>query len=72
MFNIIYINIFCLGKLTKLKMIDMIIEEFTRSKLITNTNYDFKKVPKLSETWFCCAEPSKIQLDRIKINKALI
>ena len=49
-----------------------IIEEFTRTKLITNTNYDFKKVPKLSETWFCCAEPSKIQLDRIKTNKALI
>ena len=49
-----------------------IIEEFTGTKLLTNTNYDFKKVPKLSETWFCCAEPSKIQLDRIKTNKALI
>ncbi len=49
-----------------------IIEEFTGRKLLTNFKYDFKNVPKLSETWFCCAEPSKIQLDRIKTNKALI
>ena len=49
-----------------------IIEEFTSTKLLTNFKYDFKNVPKLSETWFCCAEPSKIQLDRIKTNKALI
>ena len=49
-----------------------IIEEFTGRKLLTNLKYDFKNVPKLSETWFCCAEPSKIQLDRIKTNKALI
>ena len=49
-----------------------IIEKCTDTKLLTNSSYDFKNVPKLSETWFCCAEPSKIQLDRIKINKALI
>ena len=49
-----------------------IIEKSTDTKLLTNSSYDFKNVPKLSETWFCCAEPSKIQLDRIKINKALI
>tara|TARA_B100001173_G_scaffold18144_1_gene14601 strand:+ start:255 stop:1598 length:1344 start_codon:yes stop_codon:yes gene_type:complete len=49
-----------------------IIEKCTDTKLLTNSSYDFKNVPKLSETWFCCAEPSKIQLDRIKTNKALI
>ena len=49
-----------------------IIEKYTDTKLLTNSSYDFKNVPKLSETWFCCAEPSKIQLDRIKTNKALI
>jgi radical SAM superfamily enzyme YgiQ (UPF0313 family) len=49
-----------------------IIEKFTDTELLKNSTYDFKNVPKLSETWFCCAEPSKIQLDRIKTNKALI
>ncbi len=49
-----------------------IIEKCTDTKLLTNSSYDFKNVPKLSETWFCCAEPSKIQLDRIKTNKAMI
>ena len=49
-----------------------IIEKCTDTKLLTNSSYDFKNVPKLSETWFCCAEPSNIQLDRIKTNKALI
>ena len=49
-----------------------IIEKCTDTKLLTNSSYDFKNVPKLSETWFCCAEPSKIQLDRIKTNKSLI
>ena len=49
-----------------------IIEKCTDTKLLTNSSYDFKNVPKLSETWFCCAEPSKIQLESIKTNKALI
>ena len=49
-----------------------IIENMTQSNLILDSNYRFKNVPKLSETWFCCAEPSQIQLDRIKTNTALI
>ena len=49
-----------------------IIETMTRSNLILDPNYRFKNVPKLSETWFCCAEPSPIQLNRIKTNNALI
>ena len=49
-----------------------IIENMTQSNLISDLNYSYKNVPKLSETWFCCAEPSQIQLDRIKTNTALI
>ena len=49
-----------------------IIENITNSSLILDSDYSFKSVPKLSETWFCCAEPSQIQLDRIKTNTALI
>ena len=49
-----------------------IIETMTRSNLILDPDYRFKNVPKLSETWFCCAEPSPIQLNRIKTNNALI
>ncbi len=49
-----------------------IIEEFSDTKLLNTSEYNFKNVPKLSETWFCCSEPSKIQLDRIKSNTALI
>ena len=40
-----------------------IIEKFTDTELLKNSTYDFKNASKLSETWFCCAEPSKIQLD---------
>ena len=49
-----------------------IIENMTQSNLKLDSNYSYKNVPKLSETWFCCAEPSQIQLDRIKTNTALI
>jgi hypothetical protein len=49
-----------------------IIENMTQSNLKLDLNYTYKNVPKLSETWFCCAEPSQIQLDRIKTNTALI
>jgi radical SAM superfamily enzyme YgiQ (UPF0313 family) len=49
-----------------------IIESYTNTELLLDTNYLKKHVPKLSETWFCCSEPNKIQLDRIKSNKALI
>ena len=49
-----------------------IIENMTQSNLKLNSNYSYKNVPKLSETWFCCSEPSQIQLDRIKTNTALI
>ena len=46
--------------------------EYEVLNLISDLNYSYKNVPKLSETWFCCAEPSQIQLDRIKTNTALI
>lgn len=49
-----------------------IIEQYSKQNLLKSGNYNKRKVPKLSETWFCCAEPNKIQLERIKSNKALI
>ena len=49
-----------------------IIESYTDNPLLVHSDYPMKNVPKLSETWFCCSEPNKIQLDRIKSNKALI
>ena len=54
-----------------LELID-IIQSFTNTDIIYNKMYKYHEVPKLSETWFCCAEPNKIQLQRIKSNKALI
>ena len=47
-----------------------IIEQYSKQNLLKSGNYKKRKVPKLSET--CCAEPNKIQLERIKSNKALI
>jgi len=49
-----------------------ILESHTNETLLNSEKYSQRIVPKLSETWFCCAEPNKIQLDRIKSNKALI
>ena len=49
-----------------------IVESHTGVSLIKDAEYVKRSVPKLSETWFCCSEPNKIQLDRIKSNKALI
>ena len=49
-----------------------ILESHTNETLLNPEKYNQRIVPKLSETWFCCAEPNKIQLDRIKSNKALI
>ena len=49
-----------------------ILESHTGETLLNPEKYNQRIVPKLSETWFCCAEPNKIQLDRIKSNKALI
>ena len=49
-----------------------ILESHTNETLLNSERYSQRIVPKLSETWFCCAEPNKIQLDRIKSNKALI
>ena len=49
-----------------------ILETHTNETLLNSEKYSQRIVPKLSETWFCCAEPNKIQLDRIKSNKALI
>jgi len=49
-----------------------IIQSFTKTNIIYNKTYKYREVPKLSETWFCCAEPNKIQLQRIKSNTALI
>ena len=49
-----------------------LIEESTKTKIIKNKTYNYRNTPKLSETWFCCSEPNKIQLERIKTNNALI
>ena len=49
-----------------------IIQSFTKTDIIFNQKYNYRNVPKLSETWFCCAEPNQIQLQRIKSSKALI
>ena len=49
-----------------------IVQSHTGVSLIRHSEYVKRSVPKLSETWFCCSEPNKIQLDRIKSNKALI
>ena len=49
-----------------------IIEQHTEQNLLESGDYNQRIVPKLSETWFCCSEPNKIQLERIKSNKALI
>ena len=49
-----------------------ILESHTNETLLNSEKYSQRIVPKLSDTWFCCAEPNKIQLDRIKSNKALI
>ena len=49
-----------------------LIEDLTENNIIYSHNYTYRDVPKLSETWFCCSEPNKIQLERIKSNNALI
>ena len=49
-----------------------LIEKFTNTNIIKNNTYNYRNTPKLSETWFCCSEPNKIQLERIKTNNALI
>ena len=49
-----------------------LIEDFTEKNIFYNQAYVYRDAPKLSESWFCCSEPNKIQLDRIKSNKALI
>ena len=49
-----------------------LIEDFTGSEIIHNEEYIYRHSPKLSESWFCCSEPSNIQLDRIKSNQAVI
>ena len=49
-----------------------LIEDLTETNIIYRHNYTYRDVPKLSETWFCCSEPNKIQLERIKSNNALI
>ena len=54
-----------------LELID-IIQSFTKTNIIYNKKYNYREVPKLSETWFCCAEPNKIQLQRIKSNESLM
>ena len=49
-----------------------ILEKHSGKSLLSTEKYNQRVVPKLSETWFCCAEPNKIQLERIRSNKALI
>ena len=49
-----------------------LIQDLTENNIIYSHNYTYRDVPKLSETWFCCSEPNKIQLERIKSNNALI